>query len=239
MIMPCVEAKEYRIGNMITTAGEILDFTVEAGDVLNFENFPDGIVFSSLSVYDESGAKKEDYNAHKGNIVDSYIIKTYEELTGNTLPLGKKCVINFKTSMLSGKAITFAINYSLEDDIKKEIVYQNTYDSVNSNPISYYLGQTDMLLSDLQREGYKFLGWYTSPTFEEDTRITMITKDEPDILTLYAKWEKIEDTSDENSIITNPNTSSMFYIAIGIGIILILGTALVIVYKYKKLDKDE
>lgn len=60
----------------------------------------------------------------------------------------------------------------------------------------------------------------------------MITNNEPDVLNLYAKWEKIEET------ITNPNTSSMFYIAMGIGIILILGTALVIVYKYKKIDKD-
>ena len=67
----------------------------------------------------------------------------------------------------------------------------------------------------------------------------MISSDEPDVLELYARWEKIEEDnvidSNDEDIFTNPNTSSMFYIVMGIGAILILGTALVIVYKYKKL----
>ena len=56
-------------------------------------------------------------------------------------------------------------------------------------------GETDILLSDTVREGYKFLGWYTSPTFEEDTRVTMITKDEPDELVLYANGKRKKKTS--------------------------------------------
>lgn len=62
-------------------------------------------------------------------------------------------------------AIWIKMYYKLIDDVKKEVVYHNTYDAENDNPTSYYEEETDILLTDISRDGYKFLGWYTSPTF--------------------------------------------------------------------------
>ena len=138
-----------------------------------------------------------------------------------------------------GPVFILNINYNLIDDTKKEVVYHNTYDAENNNPLTYYEGETDILLQDISREGYKFLGWYTSPTFEEDTRVTMISSDEPDVLELYAKWEKIEEVGDSNedNIFTNPETNSTSYILIGILSIAILGTVLTIIYRIKKVGE--
>lgn len=184
-----------------------------------------------LIVYDDLNNIIENY--WRDDVPNNYIIKSYEDITGKAIPDGQRASINMQTGSVSTILDVIEIRYTLEDDIQKEVVYHNTYDAENNNPTSYYEGETDILLNDISRDGYKFLGWYTSPNFEEDTRVTMITKDDPDILNLYAKWERIDTINEET--FTNPNTSSMFYIAIGIGFILILGTAIVIVYKYKKL----
>ena len=62
----------------------------------------------------------------------------------------------------------------------------------------------------------------------------MITKDVPEVLYLYAKWEKIEEVdSSEDSVFKNPETNSTSYILIGILSITILGTVLTIVYRIK------
>ena len=62
----------------------------------------------------------------------------------------------------------------------------------------------------------------------------MITKDVPEVLYLYAKWEKIEEVdSSEDSVFKNPETNSKSYILIGILSITILGTVLTIVYRIK------
>ena len=60
---------------------------------------------------------------------------------------------------------------------------------------SYYEGEADILLKDIKREGYKFLGWYTTSDYKEDSRITVIDKNAPETLELYAKWEKNRITS--------------------------------------------
>ena len=232
MIVPNVEAREYDLTQpYINFPSGYGSLTVESGDILKISHA------YSVGVYDLSGNL-----ILSGKYYDSvleYTVLSYEELTGQTLPENKKLVINVKISTVSSLADAVDIRYTLADDIPKEVVYHNTYDAENNNPTSYYVEETDILLSDISRDGYKFLGWYTSPDFEEDTRVTMISSDEPDVLELYARWEKIEEDnvidSNDEDIFTNPNTSSMFYIVMGIGAILILGTALVIVYKYKKL----
>ena len=150
-------------------------------------------------------------------------------------------IVSVNISTVSALADAVYIYYTLEDDNPKEVIYHNTYDAENSNPTSYYEGEADILLSDIEREGYKFLGWYTSPTFEEDTRVTMISADGPEVLELYARWEKIEDESvtdsnDDNSIFTNPETNSSAYVVIGILMVTILSTVLIIVYRIKKVS---
>ena len=150
-------------------------------------------------------------------------------------------IVSVNISTVSALADAVYIYYTLEDDNPKEVIYHNTYDAENSNPITYYEGEADILLNDIERDGYRFLGWYTSPTFEEDTRVTMISADEPDVLELYARWEKIEeesvtDSSDDN-IFTNPETNSSIYLAFGLIIILVLSTITFYIYrKYQKID---
>ena len=57
----------------------------------------------------------------------------------------------------------------------------------------------------------------------------MISADEPEVLELYAKWEKVEEESVTDDIFTNPETSSSAYIVIGILMLTILSTVLIIV----------
>ena len=238
MIAPNVEAKEYdlnEIGFEIMNESVNSTFIVEPQDSLIMELYDH--INVQFNVYDCSDViynnciQLEHYNAQDEIVPNPYIVQDYETMTGKKIPKGKKAIIECHVNFYNIHIMP-SLSYYLVDDIQKEVVYHNTYDAENNNPTSYYEGETDILLNDISRDGYKFLGWYTSPNFEEDTRVTMISRDDPDVLNLYAKWEKIEVSED---IFTNPNTSSMFYIAIGIGFILILGTALVIVYNYKKL----
>lgn len=224
-----VEAKEYDLTNPATHFPDGYgSFTVESGDVLKISHA------YSVSVRDLSG--KLILSGSYYNSVLEYTVLSYEELIGQTLPENKKLVINVNISTVSSLADAVDIYYTLVDDLPKEVIYHNTYDAENNNPTSYYEEETDILLTDISRNGYKFLGWYTSPTFEEDTRVTMISKDESDVLELYAKWEKIEEVGDSNedNIFTNPETNSTSYVLIGILSIAILGTVLTIVYRIKK-----
>ena len=240
MIAPNVEAREYDIDSIISTLGGN-DYTeisnVVSGDTLTFNRNDNYIKVTYIYASSSFNDYYEIYE--KDNMPKEYKIKSYEELTGKELPDGKKVIAEVSIETKCSSNCWIDVKYSLVDDLPKEVVYHNTYDAENNNPTSYYVEETDILLSDISRDGYKFLGWYTSPDFEEDTRVTMISSDEPDVLELYARWEKIEEDnvidSNDEDIFTNPNTSSMFYIVMGIGAILILGTALVIVYKYKKL----
>ena len=235
MIAPNVEAMEYSI-SYIYNNGDYIDLNVEPGDIITYDIDRDIVRFIIIDLIE---IENENSESMIGGVYDipnhgfSYTILSYEEATGKEIPDGKKATIQLRMGSYCGHSQFITLEYSLVNENPKKVIYNNTYGALNSNPTSYYEEETDILLSDISRDGYEFLGWYTSPTFEEDTRVTMITSDEPDVLNLYAKWEKIDAINEDT--FTNPNTNSMFYIAIGIGFILILGTALVIVYKYKKL----
>lgn len=234
-----VEAKTYDISTIEGIVGSVGGtFTVNEGDIFDLE-------FTSASEYSVDNFKIfdnddliEEYrkDSSHNNIPSEYIIKTYKELTGKDIPAGKSLTIQVNIRLNSSTIYGISVYYTLVDNNPKEVVYHNTYDVENNNPTSYYVDETDILLSDISRDGYKFLGWYTSPTFEENTRVTMISKDDPDVLELYAKWEKIEEVvdSNEDNIFTNPETNSTSYILIGILSIAILGTVLTIVYRIKK-----
>lgn len=245
LICPNVEAREIDVKDIIvdaTESGSIGEGTISfdeelsPGDIFTFANYE---VEYSLSSYVTIYLNQEYQFQQSFSDVDGskdsreYKVLSYQEMFGKELEKGQSVKITgqIRQDMGSGLIFKLSIYYQIIDNVEKQVVYNNTFGVENTNPTTYYEGETDILLKDISRDGYKFLGWYTSPTFEEETRITMISKDEPDVLNIYAKWEKIED----ENIITNPNTSSMFFVAIGIGFILILGTALVIVYKYKKL----
>lgn len=74
--------------------------------------------------------------------------------------------------------ITYPILYVLDDGINPII-----------NPSKYTI-ETDIILGEPEKEGYKFKGFYDNPDFEGET-ITEIKQNNGTYHTLYAKWEII------------------------------------------------
>lgn len=242
LFMPEVEAKEYYTDTIYDVVGENNRFSLEVGDVIyhykdNVDySRPYGTDLGQINIF--IGEDFEDHYDDFSFVVrddTSYTILSYEELTGNPLPSGK--VVSIEGYIITDCSYTVLnVFYIIEDDVPKEVVYHNTFDVENSNPLTYYEGETDILLADISREGYRFLGWYTSPTFEEETRVTMISSDSPEVLELYARWEEIEEEEEEGNIFTNPETRTMLYVGIGITVVVVLGTVLVVLYRKKKKD---
>ena len=233
VLTPRVDAKEIDISNL-EFAKEI---EVEAGDKIIYDsNKRDdrfGIEFIQYSLYDEVG----NYFNSKSIKSKTYTfsIPSFYQLPDNDIqiPDGKKIKITLSTFNNCEINKFISINYSLIDDNKKNVIYNNTFDAVNDNIESYYEGETDILLKDIKREGYKFLGWYTTSDYKEDSRITIIGKNAPETLELYAKWEKVESQVKKDNIEENPNTYTTTYVIAGIFIILMLSTVIVYVYGKK------
>ena len=66
--------------------------------------------------------------------------------------------------------------------------------NASQNPVSSNIGTDAQLLYDPTLAGYKFAGWYTTETFDEDTKITHIPAALVTPMTVYAKWEAIHYT---------------------------------------------
>ena len=233
VLIPRVDAKEIDISNLEFHK----EIEVEAGDKIIYDsNKRDdrfGIEFIQYSLYDEVG----NYFNSKSIKSKTYTfsIPSFYQLPDNDIqiPAGKKVKITLDTWNLCGRYTCIGVNYSLIDDNKKNVIYNNTFDAVNDNIESYYEGETDILLKDIKREGYKFLGWYTTSDYKEDSRITIIDKNAPETLELYAKWEKVESQVKKDNIEENPNTYTTTYVIAGIFIILMLSTVAVYVYGKK------
>lgn len=67
------------------------------------------------------------------------------------------------------------------------ITYANTKGSENSNPNNYTVITSTFRLSDLQCDGYDFIGWYKG-----NTKITSIDKGTTGNITLTAKWSPVD-----------------------------------------------
>lgn len=79
----------------------------------------------------------------------------------------------------------YKINYVLADDsgIKEESIK-------NSNPVTRTAdGNVQLSQPVSEDKSYYFEGWYTSPDFEENSKITEILSTVYEDITLYAKWE--------------------------------------------------
>ena len=72
--------------------------------------------------------------------------------------------------------------------IEKTITYHNTKDAQNPNPTTYNVSNGTIQLANLNTEGYDFLGWYTSATFEPNTKKTSINASTLQDYDLYAQW---------------------------------------------------
>lgn len=234
VLTPRVDAKEIDISNLEFHK----EIEVEAGDKIIYDGNKRDDVFS-ISIINSSFSNDELGNYYNSEDIFSeaytFSIPSFYQLPDKDrqIPAGKKIKITLQTWNYCNLYTCISVNYYLIDDNKKNVIYNNTFDAVNDNIESYYEGETDILLKDIKREGYKFLGWYTTSDYNEDSRITMIGKNAPETLELYAKWEKIESQVKKDNIEENPNTYTTTYVIAGIFIILMLSTVIVYVYGKK------
>lgn len=69
--------------------------------------------------------------------------------------------------------------------------FESNGGSIPDEPLTTAFRWQDVSLPESIKEWYKFIWWYTTPTFEDDTKVTTnsIVSNWP--LTLYAKWKKM------------------------------------------------
>lgn len=67
------------------------------------------------------------------------------------------------------------------------ITYIGVTDAVNPNPATYVYG-VGVTLKTPSKDGYSFGGWYTTATFDADSRITQIGTEETGNKMIYANW---------------------------------------------------
>ena len=232
-----VSAKEINLNDLVDNleiSGTMPEISLNEGDQIVYNpNVGDHYIPTIRIYYVDpiSGAEESFgyiYERQDGLDFLNYTIPSYEELIDEPIPKGKICTIYLDIQNTCTASFPISINYTLADDVEKYINYHNTYDAINENPTNYYEGEADFVLKDLERDGYKFLGWYTKEDFDGDSRITMITADLPETIDVYAKWEKIETN---NVIIKNPETNTMVYVIGGIIVMVSIATLLVIIYR--------
>ena len=230
VLIPGVNAKEINITNW----NEDTTYDVEEGDVLIYDVMDrknDSLVLGMVIINNDT---MEPTDSTSSSPAYRYTVISYEKATGEKIPAGKKISIKASIFPFCEEYMNLYINYNLIDDTKKKVIYNNTFDALNDNPENYYEGEADILLKDIKREGYKFLGWYKTSDYKENSRVTIIDNDAPETLELYAKWEKIESQVKKDNIEENPNTYTTTYVIAGIFSILILSTIVVYVYGKKQ-----
>ena len=131
-----------------------------------------------------------------------------EELDYGTLPKYNEETYGLPTYEKEGYTTTFTSWDSEIVEVTENKTYTAIYDEVaNTYTITYYDGE-DMLylepseyvygigteLPTYQRDDLVVENWYTSPTFEEETKVEKITESDLNDKVLYAKMEKIKYT---------------------------------------------
>lgn len=85
-----------------------------------------------------------------------------------------------KTIYAKWTAVEYSITYVI-----------NMSNVVNtSNLTKYTIEYNDITLSTPTCTGYNFVGWYTTPSCDDNTRVAVIDTDMAEDITLYAKWAK-------------------------------------------------
>ncbi|MCR2032409.1 InlB B-repeat-containing protein [Anaerofustis stercorihominis] len=93
------------------------------------------------------------------------------------------------------EVIEYNINYHLNGGVN----------SLN-NPNTYNIESENMILADATKNGYTFLGWYTSN--KGGSKITQIKTGTVGDLELYARWKKIKSSSGSGSVSDKNNNAN-------------------------------
>ena len=107
------------------------------------------------------------------------------------------------SSSSSHVVITYQINYFLNGGVN------------NAKNASYYKSNNPSIpLHPASKDGYSFIGWYTTATFKEGTLLTSIPANSTGDITLYAKWNdgnEYKVSLDPTGGIVSPNEVTVKY----------------------------
>ncbi len=149
------------------------------------------------------GTPKYDVNYYNSDGTEMYsslteqVWESENPLVNPTIPneIGK--VFLGWSDTINGTNIVDPTTYTVTGNMNFYAVWQtvasytitfNDYEGATPRTETMNEGPLVGLEDPAPREGYEFLGWYTSPTFEEGTEITKETVLSSD-LTLYGKWQ--------------------------------------------------
>ena len=123
---------------------------------------------------------------NKGNEVSK---KTVEGQKTAVFSLSKLLLgSNYYVVITGNNSIAYDIVYDLQ---RKNIIYHLQKGSLDANaPKQFVVGETTKLVKPT-RKGYKFMGYYTSDDYDENTKVTAISNLQTSDIEIYAKWEKI------------------------------------------------
>ena len=104
------------------------------------------------------------------------------------------------------RAVTLYARFE-KNPVVSDIVYHlDGGANASANPATYTEG-TAVTLADAEKEGYTFLGWYTSADFAEGTKVTEISADSTGDVELWARFEAetpVDPGDDDNDPSTDP-----------------------------------
>ena len=83
--------------------------------------------------------------------------------------------------------------------------------TVNPSQTSYEYGTGIETLEIPKKYGHTFLGWYTTETFDEGSKVDSISATETGEKTFYAKWESRQNTITYIDAYDNPNPTTFYY----------------------------
>ena len=104
------------------------------------------------------------------------------------------------------RAVTLYARFE-KNPVVSDIVYHlDSGTNASTNPATYTEG-TAVVLADAEKEGYTFLGWYTSADFAEGTKVTEISADSTGDVELWARFEAetpVDPGDDDDDPSTDP-----------------------------------
>ena len=149
------------------------------------------------------------YQLNGGSNSDANPSEYYEGVGVSNLGKANKEGYNFD-GWYSDAAFTTKVTSIAPDSVGNVVLYAkfspkqyNINYSLNGgsngqgNPQKYTVGTGVTKLADAKKAGYTFEGWYTSPDFKENSKITSISSTQTGNVTLYAKFKQDSGNSSE------------------------------------------
>ncbi|MBR2433591.1 MAG: InlB B-repeat-containing protein [Clostridia bacterium] len=172
------EAKfEFADGN-IQFSAEMAQYQVQVTQLLNNESTTAAAIISGAT----------GTFIHGSNVTLTVVLNTGYNFLGWFASENAAAPISTAATYVISNITADANLFAKFEYIEKTITYHNTKDAQNPNPTTYNISSGTIQLANLDVEGYDFKGWYTSATFEPNTKKTSINASALQDYDLYADW---------------------------------------------------